>query len=226
MALQGVIAISVIASITGCSGHHEVRAKRKLHERYLGIYIDHEPRTGTYYKSHSGKTYFYNSVQTTITNDTSVSISIGLSVAKGYYEAVPHNGKMFKLFLLPGPLTIGGRSGTNGVNPDLQDLVEGNAEQATTFNRILGPQQECTLNIGFLADTTMALGAEVALFSKGHHPHYPPLSDDFYTFPDSALNRVTNGPDDLAVFLGIHFDPIPSDTVRYYSIIPCGHISF
>lgn len=134
-------------------------------------------------------------------------LTIGFS--NNYYQPTPPNGQYFKVFLQPKILT----------DEELKKCLDENAPPLY-LNKIINPKEKCVLNIGFVNEFKAPLNpSPFVLFSQGHRQYFESISD-------SIINQVSTDKSRLTLLLGLNFYSLGSDSVKRYSVIPCGQISF
>lgn len=161
---------------------------------------------GRVFKDSAGTRYFYCYVTATIINDSALPMNLQIAFSKEYYQPTPINGQKFKVFL------------QDSLSLSNTDIKKALSAPPAKFSKVIHPEEECDLYIGFLAEYSPEMNPiPFALFSKGHKLH-------FRSIPDNTVNEVPATKDQLTLLLGLGFSHTGPD--RSYSIIPCGQISF
>lgn len=141
---------------------------------------------------------------------------VNLNIGKDYYKSIPFNGEQFKVFLLPDSMTIAKQYNINIVKSFLNSMKN----EPTFINKIIKPKKESVINIGFLIEADKKLNPlPMVLFSK--HEKYK-----FNSIPDSIINKIPSINNQIKLFLGLDFLMLSNDTIKRYTLIPCGQITY
>ncbi len=204
MTLRNLIGLLFVFHLCGCSDGHP-----KQSPEHYGTSITNSARRGRMFKDSTGTNYFYCYITTTITNDSLIPMNLKIALSKDYYQPTPTNGERFKVFLQDSSVLC---------NRDITKIL---SEPNFTFNKVINPQEECPIYIGFLADSVSELSPiPFALFSKGHKPWLGSI-------PDSAVNQAPTKKNQLDLLLALGFSYSGPDSLySRYSLIRCGEISF
>lgn len=185
-------------------------------ERFFGANISNSIRKGHSYTDKAGAEYFYAYIRVTITNDSLIPMKLKIAFKNEYYQPTPTNGQKFKVFLIP-------ENRTNEKQTDfdfLNKFLDQGLENPISLNKVLFPKEECVLNIGFLTGIGSTLNpSPFVLFSKGHKQNFQSISD-------SLINNTASDNNQLTLLLGLDFYSLGLDSIKRYSIIPCGQISY
>jgi hypothetical protein len=224
-----ILTILVISSCSHKNPH--------LYEKYYGIYIDHSLRQGSGYKDSTGIKYWYTYVKTVITNDSLIPAHVRLSIPKGFYQPVFSNDEKYKVFLLPDSMTTENEfKDYYLISGDLKKFFDSGIEKPFILDTVLKPNEECTVYIGFLTETSNGMIPYLSLLSRGHKPHFWPSKtkfreappDSLLSIPDTEINKFTLPIEkQLSLFLGVTIiNSQFNEPVKYYNIIPCGQVSY
>ena len=185
-------------------------------ENYFGTSISNSMRRGHTYTDSTGMKYFYCYINVSITNDSLIPVNVKVAFTNEYYQPTPTNGQKFKVFLLPEFMTPEKKTDFNVLNKFLDEGLE----NSISIDKVIKPKEEYSLNIGFLTELKSPLNpSPFVLFSKGHKQH-------FESIPDSVISKVPSAENQLTLLLGLDFFPLGQDSIKRYSIIPCGQISY
>lgn len=213
MTFRNIIGLLFLLGVCSCSDNKS----KALSEKYFGAYITNSPRRGHTYTDSTGTEYFYCYINSSITNDSLIPMHVKIAFSNEYHQPTPSNGQKFKVFLLPEFMTTEKKTDINVLNKFLDEGLE----SSITIDKVINPNEEYSLNIGFLTEFKSALlnASPFVLFSKGHKQYFESISD-------SAINQVVSAKTQLTLLLGLDFFPLGQDSIKRYSIIPCGQISY
>jgi hypothetical protein len=212
MTFRNLIGLLFLFSVCSCSDNKS----KSLSDEYFGASITNDMRRGHTYTDSTGTEYFYCYIHASITNDSLIPMNVKIAFSKDYYQPTPTNGHRFKVFLLPEFMTPEKKSDFYLLNKFLDEGLE----NSITIDKVIKPKDECSLNFGFLTELKSPLNpSPFVLFSKGHRQHFESISD-------SVINQVVSEKNQLTLLLGLDFFPLGQDSIKRYSIIPCGQISY
>jgi hypothetical protein len=170
-------------------------------------------RRGRLVKNPTGIQYFYCYINSTITNDSLIPMHIKLGFSEDNYEPTPSNGQTFKVFLQPDILS----------NSEVKKRLEG-LYSPLVLDTIINPKEKIDITIGFVTESISPLNLNplpFVLSSKGHYQAGIPS-----TISDSLINEFAKDRNQLGLLLDLNFSKWGSDSIKHYSVIPCGEISF
>ena len=190
-------------------------------KNYSGISITNSDRFGSVYKDSIGTEYAYRYIQVIIANDSTIPFHLKIDLPKESHHSTPDNGKDFRVFLLPAAITGEDESINDFFFSVIKPFLDKELQKPVTLDTVVNPNKECIINIGYLSESNSNLEPHpIVLFSKGHN-HY------FTSIPDSAISKFAlSAKGQLTLLLGLDFYTLGRDSVRRYSVIPCGKITF
>lgn len=215
MLVRILLALFCICCLSSCSDERP----EHLTKSYGGLYIENSVRQGRLYKDLRGISYNYRYIKTVITNDSTVPARVNIEFQKDYIYQTPSGEERFKVFLLPENMTPENQKNDDFYRMEVMPFLNTELNAPTRLQKVIGPQEACTLTIGFLSKAGSELEPmPFVLFSKGH-------TQRFNSIPDSAIARATaSHPNSL--LLGLDFFMFRGDSSRHYALIPCGNFSF
>jgi hypothetical protein len=206
---KSLIVFSFLSSIFGLSScsqnSHET-------EQYFGTQITNGARRGRIIRDTIARQYFYCYITSTITNDSLIPMHIKIGLPKNEWKAMPVNGQTFRIFLQSKILS----------NDEIKKCLT-NVYPRVVCDTIINPGENIEINVGFLTQYSRPFDLNpipFVLFSKGHKNGLTPvLANNLSAFLPEEHK--------LNLLLGLDFlNQWGSDTIKRYSIIPCGQISF
>ncbi len=220
-------------------------------QKYFGVGMNHGLMNipgDTLYTDISGNKYYYITITTVITNDTTLPVHIKINLSKEYAYPEPYNEQKFKVFLTPKKESMQEQIDHNHISEELKKILtpmgfsvtlsngtlSNGLSEATfpeetklflenyipyTLNKTINPSEKYTITIGMLADIKYIFPGQLALISKGHM--YPFFSNY------CNINESMTASKSSSLFLGLDFfRPRVADPRGCYLVIPCGEITF
>lgn len=215
LGIRSCVSALLLLGFSACSerpSHDENRSR-------LGFHIENSMRQGLDFSDSTGKTFDYRNIWATITNDTTIPITLDIELTGVYHYPVPLEDRTYRLFHLPDQVKDHPDYHDRKMNPPLEQFLLSDPGRPSSFSLVIQPRAECALKFGVLTERELIDPGELALLSM-EHGHTFQLHDSLIA---GSLSRV----EPMTLWIGLDFFRwFEADPRECFALIPCGHITY
>ena len=133
-----------------CCSNNPSNKTKQISEKQFGLFLENGPRQGLAYFDSVGTPYDYRYFTETITNDSTISINLEISLSKEYNDIRLHDSLMSKVFFLPRELTPDSQHSDHRMSKELYMFLGTGTDTPVSLNKILKPKEKCVMTFGVL----------------------------------------------------------------------------